>query len=258
MVRLVAALADASIKLLSLVVLFVVWWLAALWVADQMFLPDPWSVMERLGGLLLHEQFVMHAANTVRRVLIGFVIALAIGCAVGIAMGVQRQLEGFFEMYVLVGLTIPGLAWAVLALMWFGVSEVAPVFAIVAVVTPMLAVNMWEGTKAIDKQLLDMARAFQIRRARIIASVIVPQLVPYILAASRFGFGLGWKVVVLSEIFGLSNGIGYMINRSFAKFSMLDVLAWTFGFTLIMYVFEFALLRPIERRLLRWRPKFQL
>lgn len=258
MSRLLAALADASIKLLSLVVLFVVWWLAALWVGDQMFLPDPWSVMERLGGLLLHEQFVMHAANTVRRVLIGFVVALAIGCAVGIAMGVQRHLESFFEMYVLVGLTIPGLAWAVLALMWFGISEVAPVFAIVAVVTPMLAVNMWEGTKAIDKQLLDMARAFQIRRARIIASVIVPQLVPYILAASRFGFGLGWKVVVLSEIFGLSNGIGYMINRSFSKFSMLDVLAWTFGFTLIMYVFEFALLRPVERRLLRWRPKFQL
>ncbi|MDA8187690.1 MAG: hypothetical protein M0T85_06080, partial [Dehalococcoidales bacterium] len=63
-----------------------------------------------------------------------------------------------------------------------------------------------------------------------------------------------WKVVVLSEMFGLSNGIGYMINRSFSVFSMVSVLAWTVAFTLVMFVFEFGMLRPVEKHFTRWRP----
>jgi NitT/TauT family transport system permease protein len=173
-------------------------------------------------------------------------------------MGMRRRIEQFLDLYVLIGLTIPGLAWSVLAVMWFGISEAAPVFSIVMVCVPMLAVNMWQGTKAIDKQLLEMAQAFHITRGRVIVGIIAPHLAPYLLAATRFGFGLGWKVVVLSEIFGMSNGIGYMINRSFARFSMIDVLAWTFGFTIIMFLLEYGVLQPLERYILRWRPKFTL
>jgi NitT/TauT family transport system permease protein len=176
----------------------------------------------------------------------------------GVAMGLWNHAERFLDIYILIGLTIPGLAWALLSVMWFGVSEAAPVFSIVMVVAPMLAVNAWQGTKAIDKQLLEMAKAFRISRRRVLAGVVITQLAPYLLAASRFGFGLGWKVVVLSEIFGLTNGIGYMLNRAFSQFSMTDVLAWTMGFTMIMFAFEYCFLQPLERHILRWRPKLSL
>jgi NitT/TauT family transport system permease protein len=173
-------------------------------------------------------------------------------------MGANRHLESFFEPYILLGLTVPGLAWAVLALMWFGVTELAPVFAIYVVTAPMLAVNMWQGTKAIDAELLEMARAFRVSRGKVIADIVVPQLLPYLFAGSRFGFALGWKVVVLSEMFGLSSGIGYMINRGFSLYSMQNVLAWTIGFTLVMVLFEYGMLRPMERYLLRWRSAISL
>jgi NitT/TauT family transport system permease protein len=251
-------LAALATKLISLLSFFVLWSLGARYFDNDLFLPYPWTVAGKLYDLVAHQSFFMNAAYTVGRVLVGFALALIVGSAMGIAMGMRRRIEEFLDIYVLIGLTIPGLAWSVLAVMWFGISEVAPVFAIVMVTAPMLAVNMWQGTKAIDKQLLEMAQAFRIGRGRVIAGIVAPHLAPYLLAATRFGFGLGWKVVVLSEIFGMSNGIGYMINRSFSRFSMVDVLAWTFGFTIIMFILEYGLLQPLERHILRWRPKFTL
>lgn len=243
---------DLAWKVASLVVLAAVWQAASL-LAPPSFLPGPAAVLARVAELIVTGEFFGQALPTVLRVSMGFAIALVLGSAVGIAMGVRRGLQSFLEGYVLIGLTIPGLAWAVLALMWFGISEVAPVFAIAVVTMPMLAVNMWQGTKAIDRELLEMQRAFRAPRAALLRDVIVPQLLPYLFAASRFGFGLGWKVVVLSEMFGLSSGIGYQINRAFSHYSMLEVLAWTLGFTLVMFAFEYGVVRRLEAHYLRWR-----
>ncbi len=239
-------------KTLSVVVLLLVWQLISF--GYTAFLPIPALTLRRVLDLVASGEFFRQALPTILRVLTGFVLAMVAGTAIGIFMGARRSLESFFELYVLVGLTVPGLAWAVLALMWFGITEIAPVFAILAVVWPMLAVNMWQGTKALDRDLLEMAQAFKIARHRVVRDIVLPQLLPYLLAGSRFGFALGWKVVVLSEVFGLSSGIGYMINRSFSNYSLLNVLAWTISFSLLMGLFEYGVLRPLERHLLRWRP----
>lgn len=254
---LIAFSAPVLVRLLSVLSFIGVWAIAAYFVDQPNFLPSPAAVFEKLGDLIRNEDFFFHAWWTVRRVFIGFTLSMVFGAAIGVAMGLWRSSEHFLDVYILIGLTIPGLAWALLSVMWFGVSETAPVFAIVMVTTPMLAVNTWQGTKAIDKYLLEMAKVFRVSRHRILTGVIIPQLMPYLFAASRFGFGLGWKVVVLSEIFGLTNGIGYMLNRGFSRFSMTEVLAWTIGFTFIMFAFEYGILQPIERRVLRWRPKLE-
>ena len=99
-----------------------------------------------------------------------------------------------------------------------------------------------------------MAHVFRAPLSSVMRDVVLPQLMPFCLAGARLGFALGWKVVVLSEMFGLSSGVGYMINRSFSAYSMDDVLAWTVGFTAVMFAFEYAVMLPIERRLVRWRP----
>jgi NitT/TauT family transport system permease protein len=231
----------------------------ALWAVLAAFfppalLPGPLAVGRRLGELAVHGDFWFHLRATLQRVAIGFTLAFVISIAAGILMGSRRLVETVLESYVLVGLTIPGLCWAVLAVMWFGITEVAPVFAIVVVVLPMLTLNMWQGTKSLDRDLIEMADVFRASRRARLRDVVLPQLLPFCLAGARFGFALGWKVVVLSEMFGLSSGVGYMINRSFSAYSMDDVLAWTVGFTLVMFAFEYAVMLPLERRLVRWRP----
>jgi NitT/TauT family transport system permease protein len=89
----------------------------------------------------------------------------------------------------------------------------------------------------------------------VVRSVVLPQLIPYSLAAVRFGLALAWKTVVIAETFGASTGIGYKIIESRELLSMKGVLAWTLSFTLVMIALEFMLLKPIETRLTVWRPK---
>ncbi len=241
------------IKLLSIALLLVVWSILS-WIFSEFLLPNPLIVGRRLFQLVRSGEFGLHVAATIRRVLLGFALAFVISIAVGVLMGGKRAAETFIDSWVLVGLTIPGLCWAVLAVMWFGITEVAPVFAIFAVTSPMLTLNMWQGTKSLDRDLIEMADVFRSSRWSRLADVVLPQLLPFCLAAARLGFALGWKVVVLSEMFGLSTGVGFMINRSFNAYSMEDVLAWTIGFTIVMFVVEYAIILPIERRLVRWRP----
>lgn len=245
--------ARALVWIASLASIVLVWSLVAA-LFPPALLPGPTVVGRRLLELVATGEFWTHLSATIRRVVVGFVLAFVISVAAGMLMGARRFAENLFEAYVLVGLTVPGLCWAVLAVMWFGITEAAPVFAILVVILPMLTLNMWQGTKSIDRDLVEMARVFRARQWVLLREVVMPQLLPFCLAGARLGFALGWKVVVLSEMFGLSSGVGYMINRSFSAYSMDDVLAWTLGFTIVMFVFEYAVMLPLERRLVGWRP----
>ena len=242
-----------TVWLLSVVSILALWTAVAACFPPTL-LPGPLVVGRRLVELAARGDFWLHLRATIQRVLVGFGLAFVASVFAGVLMGSRRLVEGVLESWVLVGLTIPGLCWAVLAVMWFGITEMAPVFAIFVVVLPMLTLNMWQGTKSIDRDLVEMARVFRASRRATLRDVVLPQLLPFCLAGARLGFALGWKVVVLSEMFGLSSGVGYMINRSFSAYSMDDVLAWTAGFTLVMFAFEYAVMLPIERRLVRWRP----
>lgn len=215
--------------------------------------PGPIPVFVRVWEIIVSGQFAVHMLATVGRVAAGFVLAFLVSIAVGIFMGVNRAGERFFEPEIIVGLTVPSLAWSVIALMWFGISELAPIFTIFVILQPVITVNIWQGTKALDHEVIEMARAFRASRTTVIWDVIIPQLVPYLLAATRFGLSLAWKVTVIAELLGLSNGIGYMIHYSFGIFSMLDVFAWTIAFTLVMLALEYGLLKPLEARVTAWR-----
>ena len=207
-------------------------------------------MFQRVWEIIVSGQFIVHMAATMLRVVAGFLSAFLVSIGLGIFMGVNRSGERFFEPEIVVGLTVPSLAWSVIALMWFGISELAPIFTIFVVLQPVITVNIWQGTKALDHEV---ARAFRASRAMVIRDVIIPQLVPYLLAATRFGLSLAWKVTVIAELLGLSTGIGYMIHYSFGIFSMLDVFAWTIAFTLVMLALEYGLLKPLETRVTGWR-----
>lgn len=240
------------VYLASLATLLLLWQAVAAFFPPSL-LPGPVAVFRKVAQIIVSGKFFFHMAHTLARVGAGFVAAFLVSLALGIAMGANRTAERFFEPAILVGLTIPSLAWAVIALMWFGIKEVAPVFTIFIIILPIITVNMWQGTKALDQELIEMARAVRASRGMIIREVVIPQLVPYLLAATRFGLSLAWKVTVIAEMLGLSNGIGYMIHYAFGIFSMEEVLAWTLAFTLVMMALEYGLLNPLEARLTRWR-----
>ena len=245
-----------SIRIASLVVLAIVWQLASLAFTER-YVPGPVSTFSALWDLATSGQLMKHFEVTMVRMLVSFALAMLVGMAIGTVMGLYRRAERALDLWVMVGLTIPGLCYIIVAFMWLGLNDRAAVLAIAWTTFPAIAINIWQGVKAIDQRLIDMARVFGASGWRRTARVVVPQVLPYLMAAARFGLGIIWKVTVLVELLGRSDGIGYMLNYSFQMFNMADVFAWTIFFTIVMLAIELAVLKPIERRLFLWRPELR-
>jgi NitT/TauT family transport system permease protein len=240
----------------SIVAMMIVWWVMTFFFSASL-VPRPFETFLEVGSIVSSGSFLSEMGATLRRVGVGFGIAMLISIPLGILMGTVKSLENFFEPPVILGLTMPGLVWAVLAIMFFGLNETSAYAAVAVTIMPMLAISLWQGTKSIEKDLIDMSTAFHASPWSKVVDVILPQLISHILAAIRYGLGLAWKVVVVVEMFGFSNGVGYQVVRGFNIFSMKTVLAWAITFLVVMIVIEFGIIGWLESRVTRWRPRIQ-
>ncbi|MFC6766111.1 ABC transporter permease [Natrinema soli] len=245
---------NVGYRVLFVVSFLIVWHLVAEFLTEGL-LPPPHPVGQEAYTLVSTGEFIEHTIDTVRRVTIPFFAAWAVSIALGVAMGLSARAEKFFDAGVVIGLTVPGLAWAIISVMIFGLSEVGAYFAVFVIVLPMITINFWEGVKDIDMDLIEMGEVFDFDRYTTLRRVILPQLYPYMLSAGRFGLSLCWKVVVIVEFLGFGSGIGYMILNDYNNFNMAGVLAWTALFTVLMLVIEYGGFKTLESHLLGWRPE---
>jgi NitT/TauT family transport system permease protein len=241
----------------SILSMVVIWWLLSLISVKTVF-PPPWTVFLEVWNILSTGEFLQHMIKTTIRILVGFTFSMVISFLISELMNKGEKLEAFIGTYVLIGLTIPALAWGIICVMWFGLNDLAAIIAIIVLTVPMIAFTLVQGIKAIDKKLLEMAEIYHARREMVIRKIILPQLLPSIFSSSRYGLGLAWKTVVIVEMLGLTDGIGYMIYHSFSVLNMKKVIAWTFLFTVIMLILEYGIIAPIENRLTKWRPRITL
>jgi len=183
--------------LLAVTSVIAIWWL--LFLLYPRLLPSPMSTVQEAIRLVSDGTFFFHMYQSLRRVFVGSIVAMVFSVVVGIYMGTVVMGERFFQPLVVLGLTIPGLMWALIAVMLFGINEFSPYFAVTVTIFPMLVINIWAGVKSLDKELIDMSHVFHFTKWMKISQVILPQLVPNIFAATRYGLGLAWKVVVVVE-----------------------------------------------------------
>lgn len=216
-------------------------------------IPDPVVVGREVWTLLTGASYYQEMAITTLRVLGGFTLAFSVGLAVGTAMGLSHRAEALFELSVLTGVAAPGLFIAMIVLVAFGINDMSAVIGIAVISVPTIIVTFWQATKALNRDLTEMAKAFNFNRWERIRHIIMPQLLPPSLAATRYGLGLAWKLVVLVELLGLSSGVGYQVTFYYQLFDLELVLAWTIGFLLFVLAVEYLIIRPCEARLTHWR-----
>jgi NitT/TauT family transport system permease protein len=233
-----------------------VWQLIVMRMTTSLF-PTPVRVAESMVDIVGSGLFLEHLGPSFLRIGIGFAAAMLLGTVVGVLMGSRRFWEQFFQDIIVVGLSLPGLIYALLSVIIFGLSLTAPVMAILVASYPFIAVNIREGVKAIDKELIDMSRVYRVDRQKVLRQVILPSLVPFIFSAIRVGFTIAWKVSVLTEVFGANSGVGYMMRVDFQLFKLRGILAWGLLFGGVMLLIEYGILLPVERRFARWRPKME-
>ena len=243
-----------SPRWLALILLLVGWEALAIY-RNTRVIPRLERIYIELVHILGTGLFIEHLTASLTRIVLGFAVAMVLGTAIGILMGSRPGWDEFFRDIVLFGLALPGLIYALISVMLFGLSILAPVVAIAATSYPFVAINIREGVRALDKDLLDMCRAYRVSRWNVVRRVILFSLLPFIMAAVRVGFAIAWKVNTLVEVFGTVNGVGWQIRGSFDTYSMHGMMAWTLLFGATMLLIEYAILLPAERYFARWRPK---
>lgn len=238
---------------LSIAALVALWQGAAWATADASVMPGPaevWQVMraEAASGALAH-----HVLATLRRVALAFALAMVLGVTIGIALGLSPRANRWFGAWIVVFQNIPALVVIVLCYLWIGLNETAAVIAVAVNKTAMVAVTLREGVQAIDPRITDMTRVFRMPRSRWLRHVLLPQLWPYLAASMRNGIAIIWKLVLVVEFLGRSDGVGFQIHLYFQLFETGYVMAYALSFVAVMLVLEYAVLQGIERRTTRWR-----
>ncbi len=244
------------LRLLAAVAVLVGWWMLAIGF-PLTGIPSPLATGVRLIAIVSGNGFVTTVLLTLGRVAVGMVVTVTAAMAIGVAMGRSRMVERLLDTFVLVGRSIPALVWALVAVMVAGVNNFAPVLAVFLTATPLVILQVWEASKAMDRDLFDMAAAFGVGRLGRLRRIVLPAVVPSIVAGTKLGLALAWQVVVLSELLGLDTGVGYEIHSAFSNFDLAGVLAWTICFSAIMAFLEYGVIGMLQRRLERWRPKTQ-
>jgi NitT/TauT family transport system permease protein len=232
---------------------FLLAWQIAASLADSRLLPTVTAVLRAMVQQTLSGTLPWNLAITFGRVAAAFTLSLLLGSALGIAMGRWRRLDLLLDSAVTVLLNLPALVVIVLLYVWFGLNEIAAIAAVALNKLPTTVVTLREGARALDPALDEMAESFHMSRWRALRHVILPQLTPYIFAASRSGLALIWKIVLVVELLGRSNGVGFQIQIYFQLFDVTQILAYTFAFILVVQTIEWAVLQPLERRTTRWR-----
>ncbi|WP_050418235.1 ABC transporter permease [Azoarcus sp. CIB] len=245
-------LGEGWLRAASLVAFLLLWQIAAA-LLQSPTLPPPATVFARIVAETRSLALPSHLAITLARVTVAFLLAMAIGAAIGIAMGRWRRLDLLLDGWLVLGLNIPALVTIILCYVWFGLNDAAAIVAVAVNKIPTVVVTVREGARAVDARLMQVARAYRLPRVRTFTHVYLPQLVPYLMASARSGLSLIWKIVLVVELLGRSNGIGFQLNMFFQLFDITGILAYTLVFAAIVLVVEAAGLRPLERRLTRWR-----
>ena len=245
-------LRHALVLIASFAALGLLWHVASI-LLNTRALPAPAVVFDVLIAGLASGEIVYHVAVTLGRVLIAFVLAMVIGSAIGLAMGLMKRTDRFFDPWLTLFLNIPALVTIILCYIWFGLTETAVIVAVAVNKIPNVAVTMREGARSLDRSFMDLAQIYVFGPAKTLRHVILPQLAPFLAASARSGLALIWKIVLVVELLGRSNGVGFQLHLFFQLFDVPSILAYTISFVIIVQVIELGLLQPWERRAGRWR-----
>ena len=194
-------------------VVIAIWWIVVAKTESAIF-PTPWQVATGAWELAEDGTLWEHIGASLMRVGTGFGLAVLVAVPLGLWMGwvsgAYRTLNPIFQMLR----PISPIAWIPLAILWFGVGDVSPIFLIfIASVFPMI-VQTTSGVHTIERRYLRAAANFGVSRSVLFRRVVIPSVLPEIIVGMRIGIGVAWLVVVAAEMIALRSGLGYMIMDS--------------------------------------------
>ncbi|PLY07965.1 MAG: ABC transporter permease [Arcobacter sp.] len=239
-------------KLLSFLFFVIIWQALSIFINSELF-PSVINIIISLAKHIIDGELLPHLLITLYRVFVAFFITMFIGLIFGMIMGLSRRFNDMFDFLLIVGLNIPALVTIIICYIWFGLTDLSAILAVIINKIPVVIVNIREGARAIEKKYIDLAKVYKVPKEDLIKKIYLPQMYPYILATTRLVLSLIWKIVLVVELLGRSDGVGFQISVYFQFFDITSIFAYSLAFILVILLIESILLRPFEKRIERWK-----
>lgn len=244
---------DVVLRIAALGAVFAFWWLSTS-AADSLFFPTP----DRVLGAVW-DDWIMNIGDSwsdnfwpsIRRLLLGFFLAAILSVAAGVAIGRSPRFGEYVEPIVHFIRAIPPPAMLPLFIVLLGIEDTQKVALIATGVFPPILLNTIDGVRSIDPQQLDTARAFHIGPVRRITHVLLPATAPKIFAGLRISMSIAVILMVISELFAATDGLGFRILQEQRQFKYVELWAGLIVLGVVGAVLN-GLLVLAERRVLKW------
>ena len=235
----------------GVMLLLLLWKLIALTMGSEILMPPPESAFHRLFRMLPRASFWTALGATALRAIYGFAISFCLALGVGIAAGFWRPFRRLVQPLLSLLRAMPVMSIILLGMLWF-VTDLVPVFVTFLMVFPLVCANVLEGVGQIDGKLLEMGKVYRLGRRDRLVHILLPSLVPFLLAAAQAGLGMAWKVTIAAEVLCQPrNAMGRGIQYAQLNLETAEVMAWTAAAVILSASTE-KLLELLER-FLPWR-----
>ncbi|KXY03384.1 ABC transporter permease [Bacillus paranthracis] len=239
------------------IIILIIWQLAGVFgLVSKTVLPTPLDIFLAFQELIKTGELFSHLSISVFRAAAGFFIGGSLGIILGTIVGFSTRSEQYLDPSVQMLRTVPHLAVAPLFVLWFGFGETSKVLLIADGAFFPLYVNAFLGIRGVDSKLFDVARVLEFSKRKLITKLILPAALPNLLLGARLSLGVAWVSLVVAELMGSTEGIGYMIMDA-RQFSNTDIVF--VGIIIFAFVGKFSdsLVRLLEVKFLRWRDNFK-
>ena len=227
-----------EIHLWAVLFWLVVWQCISAQLNNDILLVSPVQVIIRLGQLMMTLLFWKSVLFTLSHIAAGFFAAVVTGCIFAAAASRFRCIHVLFAPIMLTIKSVPVASFIILALIWFSSKNLSVLISFLMVL-PIIYTNMLSGIKNVDRQLLEMARVFDVPRLRVVRYIYLQQILPFFYSACTVSLGLSWKAGVAAEVIGIPKGsVGERLQQAKIYLDTPDLFAWTLVIVLLSLLFE--------------------
>jgi NitT/TauT family transport system permease protein len=239
-----------ALTLASAAALFLAWWLLSRRFEDYI-LPAPISVWRSFASAVERGVWTREVGATLEHLGAGFGLVIVTGLPLGILLGRFWPAEDLGRVPLILLQTLPTLVLILLMQIFVGANESGVIAVTAASGFTYFTLNVIQGTKQIDHDLVEMGRAYGAREAALLRSVYLPSVVPYFLAAARITLGVCWQVTLFAEYLLGTPGVGFQVSTEIKLLDTASVFSWGLSVVALTLAVEYGVFRPVERFLLR-------
>ena len=217
----------------------------------ERILPAPTQIVEAAIELTASGELYDHMSISLGRALAGFLIGGILGFLLGLFNGVFRFADLFFDTSIQMLRNIPHLALIPLVILWFGIGEISKIFLVALGVLFPVYINTYHGIKSVDKNLIEMGKAYGLKGKELFFHVMLPGAMSSILVGIRFSLGVMWLTLIVAETISAQTGIGYMATNA-REFMQMDVIVLSIVIYALFGKLSDVIARYFEGKLLKW------